>query len=212
VAKSISQAQAEALASGFFDELGSTLEGKEALVPKRSLSVLYQLAGELVDEAQKNLIKSNKIATGKGSESLRVENPKRVGKMIHITVSMLYYLRFVNKGVNGTKKSQGSESKFRYPNPSKKHVAAIESWMKRGGISSRARDVSKYGTHGKNEKKNKEISTLGAAYAVARSIKIKGLKKTGFLDKAIESTERRAKQQLGAALKVDVINSLPKSI
>jgi hypothetical protein len=212
MAKSISQAQAEALAEGFFDSQATTLEGRDALRPKKSLSVLFRLAGELVEAAQSNLIKSNSIASGVLSDSLSVSSPVKIGNTVRVDVTMAYYGRFVNEGVNGVKKSRGSKFKFKYANPGRKMVAAIRGWQRRGGLSVRTVVKSRTGVIGKQEGKNKRISEMAAAYAIAKSIKMRGLKKTGFMDKAVATINAKAIEQLGAALKIDVINSLPNKL
>ena len=85
-------------------------------------------------------------------------------------------------------------------------VASIKKWISRGKKSTRS--VKKYKAAGKNELKNKSISEIDSAYAVARSVKQKGIKKTGFLDKAITSARKKIKGRLGKALKIDIINSI----
>jgi hypothetical protein len=199
---SISKAQAEALAEGFLDDLGTS---KEGLRPKETFTEIILLAAEFIENAQRNLNKSNSIASGALSESLVAADPTLTNGTFSIDVFMNFYGLFVNKGVKGTRSGNGLYQ-FKYENPSRKHVAAIQEWIKRASIS--VRSVKEYKGYGRNEKKNKRIAEFDAAYAIAKSIKLKGLKPTGFLDKAEEQLKKNVSGRLGAALKIDILNSL----
>jgi hypothetical protein len=201
---SISKSQADLLSSDFLDSLGGD---KEDFQPKESLSTLLKLGAGLVEKAQDNLIKSNSIAKGELSASLTVEEPIQEGKRIRVDVSMLKYGLYINGGVKGTKSGSG-EFSFKTSFPSKKMVDSIREWIKQAGLKSTnvKKSISKY------EKKNKSLAELDSAYAVARSIKMHGIKRTGFLSKAISETKTIAKIELGQAFKLDVIRSLPKNL
>lgn len=199
---SISKQQAAALADGFLDGLGSD---KDGFRPAETVSEVFLLAGELIEDAQNNLIKSKNIASGALSESLIAENPVQNGSIIRVDIKMLYYGRFVNKGVKGTVSGSGLYQ-FRNSFPSKKHVKAISEWMK--DARTKVRTVKKYKKYGRHEKKTQSVSELSNAYAIARSIKMKGLKANHFLDKAVKTAQDKARDRFGAALKIDIINSL----
>jgi hypothetical protein len=66
-------------------------------------------------------------------------------------------------------------------------VNAIQKWVKRNGLASR-RDDQKYNTSGL-QRKRKSVSELNTgrttAFLIARKIKQKGLKRTGFFDDAV---------------------------
>lgn len=199
---SISKSQAKALADGLLDGMGSD---KDGLQPRESLSELVLLAGELVEDAQKNLNRSNSNATGELSASLVVNEPSQSGGIVKVDVMMNFYGLFVNKGVKGTKSGRGVY-KFKYDKPSKKMVDAIRSWAKAGGAKVSNTNARK--TVSRNERKNASISEIDNAYAIARSIVQRGIKPTGFLDKAAKATRDKVGERLGAALKIDVINAI----
>lgn len=203
---SINKQQAALLAEGLLDGLGTS---KDDLRPKDTLTELIVLAGDFVISAQDNLNKSNANASGMLSESLVISDPRTEGKIVTVDVTMNAYGQFVNKGVKGTKAGK-SNAGFAFKNdlPSKNMVDAIREWIKTAGLSSSSSDVKKYGAYGKNEKKNSSVSQLDRAYAVARSIKQKGLKPTGFLDKAEQETISKVEDRLGAAFRIDIINSI----
>lgn len=210
MAQSISKAQADALAEGFFDNLG---ESKEGLQPKNSLSALYQLAGTLVDEAQNNLNKVDRNASGALSDSLKVLDPRIInGANVVVDVEALYYYQFVDKGVNGTKKGRGSPFSFKHDIPGRKMVKSIRNWIIKEGI--KIKNTKKYSAISRRERRRKSITdqTKNAAFAISRSIKQKGLKRTNFFVDAIRTTQQQSKDQLAKGFKIDIINSLPKSI
>ena len=205
---SISKVQAEALAEGFLNDIGT--DDKAELRPKQSYAEMIILAGELIEDAQRNLIAGNNIASGKGSASLIAHEPYKVGEAMQLDVFMNFYLRFINKGVKGTR-SGSSTAGYSFKNEivSRKMLKAIQEWLDRGKISTRT--VKKYKAYGRHERKNKRLGKLAEAnkaYAVARSIKMHGIRTRSFMDKAIENTKSKVSNRLGGALKIDVINSI----
>ena len=206
MAQTITQAQKSALSSGFLDTLGSNPEFSDFPVDE-TVQALYELAGYLIEQANNNLQKNGNISSGALIDSHKVVNPQFVGGNIQMDIEALAYYAFINKGVRGTKSGNGLYS-FKSSFPSQKMVSEIQAWMKRAGISTRniQKSVSKL------ERKRKSISEIDSAYAMARSIKMKGIKPTGYFDKAVKSAQSKAKETLGQALVVDVINSLPKNL
>lgn len=196
--------QAEALAESFLDDIGSS---KDELQPRGVYSELILLAGEMVEDMQNNLIKSRAISSGALAESIVADEPEKKGDELIINIMMNFYGKFVNAGVKGTRRGKSTAGySFKNEVPSTKMVKAIADWIKRAQIS--VRTVKKYDGHGKHEVKQKSVAELDGAYAIARSIKQKGLKPRGFIDKAAATTTRKVRDRLGAALKVDIIDSI----
>jgi hypothetical protein len=83
---------------------------------------------------------------------------------------------------------------------------AIDAWIQRAKGTTRT--VKKYKGFGAHETRRKKISNYDNTYATARSIKMFGLKPTGFMDNAIAVTSAKVQQRLGAALAVDVLDGL----
>lgn len=207
MAKSISKAQADAEAEGF-DYGGS---GRDEFEPKASLSKLYQKAGELADAAALNLVKADRVATGKGAESITVLNPERVGKTIKIDITMLYYLQFIDQGVKGTKKGNGKYA-FKSQYPGKKMMQEIRKWLIREGLKGKTGGQGKPITKREERRKSITETSTRVAYAIATSVKQKGIKASKFMDNAIKTTRKSIKQDMGAAFKIDVIATLPKKL
>lgn len=203
---SITKAQSSALSEGFLNNLGSSPEFAD-LPMDESVKALYQLARYLIEEANNNLDKGGHVSTGELRDSHKVINPEIIGGNITMEIEALARYAFLNKGVRGTKSGNGLYS-FKSSYPSQDMVKEIRAWMTRAGISTRniQKSVSKL------EKKRKSISEYDNAYAMARSIKMKGIKPTGYFDKAVRSAQTRAKEVLGQALVVDVISALPKDL
>lgn len=201
---SINRAQAEALAEGFLDSIG---EDRTDFRARNTFTEVVLLAAELIEQAQKNLNRTNSNATGALSESLEASEPVAEGGTLSIDVFMNYYGQFVNKGVKGLKKGKSNAGyAFKYEYPSKKMVEAIQAWIDQGKL--KTQNVNAQKTVSKQEKKNASIGEIASAYAVARSIIQKGIKPTGFMDKAIETTRAKVADRLGLALKVDITAAL----
>ena len=205
----ISQSQAKLLASEFLDTIGGD-KGKDLQV-NESLTALIMLAGNLIDEANNNLQQGGHISSGRLSDSIKALDPRIVNGWINIDIEALFYYLFIDAGVKGTKSGSGAYS-FKTSYPSKKMVTEIQKWIKRAGLSTYnvKKPVSNL------ERKRKSISQLNTgrrtAYAVATSIKQKGIRATNFFSKAADATELIAQEQLGKAFAIDVINSLPNSL
>lgn len=201
---SITKQQAAALAEGFLDNLGSSKEGMQ---PRNTLTELFLLAGELIEDCQNNLNKANITSSGALSESLVADEPTQNGSVVRIDVLMNFYGAFHNKGVRGTR-SGISKAGYSFKNEivSDKMYNAIAKWIKRAKRTTRT--VKKHKGYGAHETRRKGIAQYDNTYAVARSIKMYGLKPTGFLDNAVAKTESKVNARLQAALRIDVIDGL----
>jgi hypothetical protein len=200
-AMSINKQQAAALADGFLDDLGTS---KDELQPKESYTELILLAGEMVEEMQENLKRN--VASGALSESIAIDEPTQTGDVLRIDITMNDYGRFLNKGVKGWKSGKGLYQ-FKNTLPSKGMVAALKAGIERAG--SKLKSTNRAKTVSANELKNADISEA-MAFGAAMNIKKFGIKPTGFLDKAVVSTQKKAGDRFGAALKVDVGEWLSK--
>lgn len=202
---SISNMQAVALAEGFLDNIGTDDKGN--LKPKNAYTEAILLVGELIADCQNNLNASNKISSGALSASLVANEPYEASGAFTVDMMMLYYGLFVNKGVKGTRSGR-STANYSFKNEiiSHKMYKAIQEWIDRGKITTRT--VKKYKGYGRHETKQKSVAQLDSAYAVARSVKMHGLKPAGFLDKAVTSLRSKVSNRLGAALRIDITTAL----
>lgn len=200
---SIGKAQAQALAESFLDDIGSDPNG---LQPRETLSEIFLLAGELIEDAQDNLNASRTNASGELSKSIAAREPVTGPGFIQIDIEMNAYGQFINSGVRGTKGGSGLYS-FKKDRPGEKMVKSFMKYIKdaRSKIGSVKKPIG-------YENKNSEVAKRSSAYAMARNTKQKGIKATHFMDKAIAATDKKVSERLGDALAIDVLNSLPDKL
>ena len=215
MAVSIAQAQAKFLKEG--GPIGGTLRPAP-----NELSDIEKLLSEYIERflntAADNLNKTNSVTTGNLADSLSFDiEPTRTGYIINFTA--LDYYKFVDKGVRGvgrSAKNNTSPYKFKFLNPSKSHVTAIEKWIIRNRLTATTRDTMQsinratvnnanrsiqYGRTGSERKAidpAKGRRTL--AFIIAKSIKRDGLYETGFWTDAFEKTFADFGVKMSAAL------------
>jgi hypothetical protein len=207
MAQSISSAQKSFLSGGGLNNLGSDKGGD--FEPDESLKALIQLAGLLIETAQTNLRQSAQVSSGALSDSFKVNDPQEAGKIIRLEIQAADYFDFQNKGVRGVRGGNSSGGYgFKSSFPSTEMVNSISKWIARGAAST----VNVKKSASKLESKNKTISEFDHAFAVARSIKIHGIKGSGYFDKAIKIAQDYSREILGKALAIDIIQSLPKNL
>lgn len=204
---SIGKSQALAIADGFLDSIGTG--SVDDLRPRETMSELVLLAGEFIEDAQNNLNVSNSNASGSLSASLTASDPITTGNVVKIDITMLPYGLFVNSGVKGTKGgSSNAGYSFKNDFPGTDFIKSIMAWQKKASASVTNSNAGK--SISRNELKNHSISQISSAFAIARSIMQKGLKPTGFLDKAVKTTQNKVEDRLGKALEIDIITAIKR--
>jgi hypothetical protein len=201
MAKSIKQLQAEVLT--FLDQLGQDKSFFEKATKLNSLEYYLTIsAANFVLKVQENLEAQGKVDTGALSNELEQTAVIRDGSQLSITIGYpakseaAKYYDYVNKGVQGNDSSKNKNStspyKFQKTNPNRAMVFNIGKWLRRNASIGRREDKRAVLTKGQKKKvslskmvdENKRFKSL--AFAVAKSIKQKGLQKTGYFDNAIE--------------------------
>jgi hypothetical protein len=160
-------------------------------------NILVDYGERLVRGMKEELDKADANASGKGDGSIRFELYKN-GKTYETRVFMADYLKFVDLGVQGVgaaSRNKTSPFKFRFINPSKKHVEALEQWIKTKNV--RAIVTVPKGI-------SADIKPRSLAYIMARSSKIYGLRATYFRKKTIDN--------LIDDLRKDIINAAGNDI
>ena len=197
MAKSIKQLQDELLSDSLLTQLGAS---REDFASARSLPILEQLlirsAFNFIERVRQNLQALGIDDTGTLSDG--ITSGDLIKDAQGYTISVGYpkgskaagYYDFVNKGVKGVKnQSVNSPYSFKTINPSRSMVGNIESWVKRNAI--RGNDVSITRVQSKRQSLSKMVSEASKkkslAYAIARGIKTRGLKKRPFFDNAVDS-------------------------
>lgn len=195
----------------FLGTIGTTDRG-EGLPLNATAKALVELGGFLIEEATNNLEKKGNTATGNTASSMKIVNVDLDGPVKSLDVEIFGTYKFLDQGVKGVGGVGQGKYAFKTKRPSKKMAGPILKWLKKRSISGKI----KYKGVSRNERKNKRInkavssakSRESLAYAVAASIKKKGIKPTKFFTNAISATEKKKKEMLGNAFKIDIINSL----
>jgi len=203
----IKQAQDRFFQTGGFDFGGIAPVSSQVLDPMQAL--LSKYISEFLTTASDNLKKTGSVTTGALDESLDFNIVKlRNGYRIDFTA--LDYYKFVDKGVRGagtSRKNNSSPYRFKFINPSKSHVTAVEKWIIRNRLTATARDLK--GREGRERKAidpTKGRKTL--AYIIARSIKRDGLYETGFWSDAFDKTFADFGAEMSKALGQSITVSL----
>jgi len=201
MAKSNKQIEAEVLA--FLDTIGESAEGFREAKNLRGLEKLIGLAvGNFIQRVQENLIKANKVDTGALSRDITQGDLITTGNGYEIEVGYpagseaAKYYDFVNKGVKGVRSGQPADTPYSFKNdkPGMNMQLAIAKWYRRNASFGR-KETQKENLSGLQKKRKKllkiadEATRLRSlAYATSVNIKRRGLKKTGFFDKAVEAS------------------------
>ena len=192
MAKSIKQLQDESL--GFLDSLAKNQEYELAKLGGVD-KYLLGAAKTFLDRAKDNIRKNNLIASGNLESDLTFET--EIGQDTYI-INIGYpaqskaseYYDYVNKGVRGyVSGSPNSTYKFKNPYPNRKMAANIFSWANKLRIRDKYdANVNKTQFGKKKAGLTKMLSEAQnkkrLAYAIASSIKKKGIKKSRFFDDA----------------------------
>ena len=196
MAKSIKQLQDESLA--FLDSLA---EGQEYELATLGAVDKYLLgaAKTFLDRAKDNIRKNNLTASGNLESDLTFES-EFDGNVYILSIGYpsdskaAEYYDYVNKGVRGyVSGSPNSTYKFKSPYPNRKMAANIFSWANKLRIRDKYdANVNKTQFGKKRAGLTKMLSEAQnkkrLAYAIATSIKKKGIKKSRFFDDAKDFT------------------------
>ena len=172
---------------------------------------LTEFAEEVNDAARRELgsrkIGKNKsygVATRRLQKSLRYYISQ--GKVIFSSPEP--YAAFLHWGVNGTKNRMGAPYSFKYDNPSQKHVDAIYQWMKDKPVRLRTSSGQFKSQQPYKSKRTGETvdPKRSVAYAIAKSIKRKGIVGLRYYVVALETIVPKYREKLGSALIDDMLS------
>jgi hypothetical protein len=209
---SISSRQKAVVEGGFLDLLGSAPDSFKPPSLDAVTATLVELAAMYIQKGTDNLNKADKVSSGFLSDSMIASPVQILGKTYQIEISLASYYKFVDKGVDGWNKSQGSPYKFKnYQGKSgaktSPMVEAIKKWLVREGLQGTA---TGYKPITKREKFQKSITDANTSRAIAitKAIRKKGLKPTHFWSDTEKEMLPIAQRMFGEAIKIDIINSL----
>lgn len=208
----ISQAnrQKQVINSGFLDLLGDNKQDFEPLKLDAVADSLISIAADFIERLRDNLQAADAISSGGLADSIVASDVIVFGNVYKIEISLASFYDFVNQGVKGWQDEKGGNSpyQFKKTRPSPKMALAIRKWVIKEGLKGRGKENGKQvGIRDQRRQKISDTSTK-TAYAISSGVKKKGLRPTHFFDKSVKEMEQVMQDQLGAALKIDIINSL----
>jgi len=210
----IQQAQRKA-GAGVFAGLGVTKEYAQKLNTVDAMMALY--AEEFIRKATDNLEKAGKVSTGGLSSSMRFETEDlKDGYSLKIFVNDYY--KFIDEGVQGAgPKSKNRTSPYKYRDKMPP-IIEIMKWMRTNVNAARIDDQKK--DLSKIQKKRKKLSRVvkktksirEVAFMFAKSIQMRGFKKTGFWSKAFKESFKdfgpKMAEAMGADIRIDLRNMI----
>lgn len=200
MAKSAKELQNELVNDSYLDNLGEDSKDYAALNELPSTKQLIILsAANFIQKVKDELQRQGKISSGK------LEDGITSGELIEdkggYEIDLGYrsddpaskYYDYVNKGVQGyVSGTPNSPYQFKSLKVSKDFTKSLLLWYRKRGNTARREDQKKKlsATQRKNKRLKKQVDAAqnlkSLAYATAVSIKKKGIRKSGFFDKAVE--------------------------
>jgi hypothetical protein len=196
--QSLKSLQADLLNEQVLDQYGDDrvnyADKRQAPLTER---LLIEVVGNFLLQVEENIIKANKVDTGKLSEQLtrgELLNRKGVYSIeagYPLNSEAANYAPFVNQGVKGFLSGEPSDSPFSFKSARPRYdgvmVDAMLQWVKRNGISSRSEDQRT--NLSQLQTKRQSVGNVDVqrqtAYQIATAIKKRGLPKTDFFTSAV---------------------------
>lgn len=209
--KTISQSQKNVK----LEDIGSSKDSFEPVSLDAVAEALIDLAVKFKVTAENELSVQDAIDQGLLADSIQFDEVKHLGGTYSVNISVLEYYKWVNSGVQGTVSGASSGGfKFKNNRVSKNMLFAIRKWVIRHGLKSRAREVGnkggKYALGTERKTLKFDNTSNSTAYAIATSIKKKGLKATHFWDKAEVAVVKEVENSLAEGFAIDIINAISK--
>jgi hypothetical protein len=98
--------------------------------------LLTELATDVVEQLKDALVARDVNTTSLGlSQSIQPSQVNVEGSEVNVTISMEYYWKFVNYGVNGTERNNGAPAWGAVPSSGVSFKQAILDWIPKRGVS-----------------------------------------------------------------------------
>lgn len=190
-------------------DLEGTTDRGDSIQLSNTARVLVDMAAYLISEAQNNLNNDGTNTTGDLESSMSISDLDISGQLMSVDVLILDRYKFINDGVKGVEGGTG-KYQFKTIRPTVEMVRSIKSWLRKRGAR-----ATKYKAISRTERKDKRIkkmkteaeSQTSLAWAVATSVKKKGIKPTKFFTKAVRATEKKFREEMAKGIKLDIIES-----
>jgi hypothetical protein len=212
MAVSIAQSQKAFLKTVTLDKIGATKDSFKPVKLDAVEQALIELATLFKVLADKKLSVKDAVNTGLLADSIQFTEVEYFNQTYSVSIKVLDYYKFVDKGVKGVKGGGSSPYRFKNLHVSKKMQDAIHKWVVREGLKVRTRDALKkaIGQERKGKRFAKADKTKGLAWLIARKIKLKGLKPTKFWTDTEIEVRKQMHEQMGNHFAVAIINELTR--
>lgn len=209
MALSISKSQDNYLKTVHLESIGQDKSGGGPVELTEVEQSLVDLAIVFKATAEHELDIKNAIDTNQLAESIQFDEVNFMGGVYSIDISVLDYYKFVNKGVKGLQGGPASPFSFKNLHVSKAFATSIRKWVIRYALKARTKPAKTHPLGAEKKAVFKDTSNA-MAYAIATSIKKKGLKATNFWDKAEQTTQEQVEKTLGNAFAISIVNEIVK--
>jgi len=205
---SFNQVQHEALADGFIDLLGEDASNFQPVKLSDVNNTIIQLAANYVDLVTQKIEEKDVVSSGKLMDLIKPTNVEFDGQTYSVGIVAPYYASYQDEGVNGWAVDRGSRFNFETKgvDPEGEMVKSIKAWMAREGKS--ARNVKTPVSSREARGRKLRDATTSAAVQVSYMIKKHGIKPKYFWREATNEFLVYMENELGVAIKIDVINNL----
>ena len=205
---SISRVQHEALADGFIDLLGEDTQNFEKVQLSDVNNTIVQLAAKYIDIVADKINEKDVVSSGNMADSMQPTMLEFDGKTYRIGITAPEYSTYQDEGVNGWAVDRGSRFNFvtRGVDPDGEMVKSVKQWIQREGAS--ARNVSRAVTSRERKGQSMPDPTTRAAVRASYFIKKKGIRPRRFWKEATDEFLVEMENELGIALKIDIINNI----
>ena len=205
-----SRVQHEALADGFIDLLGEDTANFEPVKLTDVNNTIVQLAAKYIDIVADKINEKDVVSSGRMADEMQPTMLEFDGKTYRIGITAPEYSSYQDEGVNGWAVDRGSRFSFktRGVDPNGEMVKSVKQWIQREGAS--ARNVTRAVTARERRGQTMPDPTTRAAVRASYFIKKKGIKPRRFWKEATDEFLVEMENELGIALKIDVINCITK--
>lgn len=205
---SIRSAQDRAIKTGFLDLLGESPERFEPVKLETLATSLAWLAAQYTDKLKDKLNIADATSSGDLADSIMALDVEIFGTIYEVAITAQKYMDYINEGVSGWARSRNSRFQFRTKgvDPDGEHVKKMKEWLLREGNISRNTKVAV----SNREQRRAKITdaTTRAAISAAYMVKREGIAPTYFWRDATVEMDALLSKELGAALKIDIIDNL----
>jgi hypothetical protein len=206
--KSIASAQLEALNSGEIDLLSEDISQYENTDLTNTQNILTNLAAQYSLALADKLKERDIDSSGDLGESIQPLALQIEGNTFYVEIQAFDYASYIDEGVDGWANSRGSRFKFKTKgvNPQGEMVKSVQAYLLRTKKATANVKVAV----SKRESKGLQVkdASLQQAMTAVYMIKRFGIKANHFWRDATNDFQSIVEQQLGIAVKVDIINNI----